>query len=377
MTELSPPGPAVEPRLRELLGGILALRLLVWCWALLVVIIDARSHTLANPRLAAALLTVALGWILLLAGLWQWAPRRMVRPDVIAADLVIAATLVIADYRVYAGDHAQSFGSALPIAAVISTGVISGAYGGAASGAVLGLTSIAGAGLYGSLSGRGIALTGSMVLLIASGLISGYVSVRLRHADSAVAAAKAQQTWARTLHDGVLQTLAVIQRRSEDPELVALARSQEQELRALITEDEDRPNSFAARHGDQSVDVVSSLRQHAARADATHGLHVQVVVIEGAQRPAAIAEALAAAAGEALANCAKHADASTITLCVDNDERGVVITVNDDGIGFDPSTMVEGTGLTHSIRSRLAEVQGGAELRSAPGRGTEVELWVP
>ena len=52
-------------------------------------------------------------------------------------------------------------------------------------------------------------------------------------------------------------------------------------------------------------------------------------------------------------------------------------SVKDDGSGFDPATTAEGVGLSRSIRGRMAEVGGRVEVRSAPGQGTEVLLWLP
>lgn len=368
---------AVEPRLRELLGGVLALRVLLWGWALLVIIVDARSHTLVNGRLAALVLTAVFAWICWLSvSLFLW-PQRMVRPLAMAVDLGLAATIIVADHWVYADRHSQSFGSALPVAAVISCGAILGTWGGALCGAGLGVANAVAVAMDTSLDGRWMAVTGTLVLFVATGLVSGYLSVRLRHADSEVAAARAQQEWARTLHDGVLQTLAVVQRRSTDPELVGLARRQEQELRAMLHSDDVVSSRWIAAEAAQVVDVAAEVRRQVAHADATFGVPITVVVIESDLRPRVVAQALAAATGEAIANCAKHAGPSTVTVCVDCDVRGVIVTVNDDGVGFDPATVPEGTGLTHSVRSRLAEVDGGVEITSAPGRGTEVELWIP
>ena len=49
----------------------------------------------------------------------------------------------------------------------------------------------------------------------------------------------------------------------------------------------------------------------------------------------------------------------------------------DNGTGFDPSSTVEGVGLTSSVRGRLSEVGGTVQIESAPGRGTEILLTIP
>jgi signal transduction histidine kinase len=58
------------------------------------------------------------------------------------------------------------------------------------------------------------------------------------------------------------------------------------------------------------------------------------------------------------------------------DDGGVFCSVTDDGRGFDPTAVTEGVGVTQSIRARVQDIGGRAEIRSQPGRGTEVCLWV-
>ena len=99
------------------------------------------------------------------------------------------------------------------------------------------------------------------------------------------------------LHDSVLQTLALVQKRADDPrEVAALARRQERELRAWL--DGGRPEP-----GDS---LASSLEAAAAEVEETHGVPIDVVAVGDApldERGAA----LVAAAREALVNAAKFA----------------------------------------------------------------------
>ncbi len=53
-----------------------------------------------------------------------------------------------------------------------------------------------------------------------------------------------------------------------------------------------------------------------------------------------------------------------------------MVTVADDGIGFDPTAQQSGTGIT-SIHDRLQQLDGAAELNSGHGRGTRLTLTVP
>jgi signal transduction histidine kinase len=64
-----------------------------------------------------------------------------------------------------------------------------------------------------------------------------------------------------------------------------------------------------------------------------------------------------------------------VTVYAEPDADGrVFCSVKDDGAGF--GEVVEGIGLSRSIRARIAEVGGRVEVDGNPGRGTEVRLWV-
>lgn len=79
---------------------------------------------------------------------------------------------------------------------------------------------------------------------------------------------------------------------------------------------------------------------------------------------------LAMAVKEALANSLKHAQARTVKLRLEWNVPELVVTVEDDGVGFDVDKMQSpGDGLGNQ-RTRLKEIGGTVEINSAPGRGT-------
>jgi signal transduction histidine kinase len=88
-------------------------------------------------------------------------------------------------------------------------------------------------------------------------------------------------------------------------------------------------------------------------------------------------DALLAATNEVLANAGKHAHAANVYLFAEPTTGGVLISVRDDGHGFDESSVAAGQGLRHSVRGRLQEIDGRVEIKTAPGLGTEVCLWFP
>ncbi len=370
MTSTAQPLPStpIEPRMRELMGGVAILRLLVILWAVVVVTVDARSEVLTRPAPAVGLLAVVTAWSALGALGTVYRPSTMTSGPVLVADVALAAAVAAADWYVYAGGHPQSFGSAWPATSVMLVAVIAGWRWGLGAGVMVATASILAAGVAERIGGRGLALTGNLVLLATTGAVGGWVSARLMAAEFEVAAARERERFARTLHDGVLQTLAVIQRRSTDRDLIEMARDQEAELRAFI-------GSGPRKRGD----LVSELRALAARAERIHRIPVEVVVVEVADLSPSSTEALVGAAQEAVSNAARHGSPTQVTICVDraNDGGGIHLTVIDDGCGFDQAETAEGTGIGRSIRGRMSEVGGRAEVRSVPGRGTEVALWMP
>jgi PAS domain S-box-containing protein len=85
---------------------------------------------------------------------------------------------------------------------------------------------------------------------------------------------------------------------------------------------------------------------------------------------------------EALANVAKHADASTVRLWGEREGSMVVIAVADDGVGFDPQTASERAAATghlglRSMAERIQTAGGRLEISSRPHQGTQVVLRLP
>jgi signal transduction histidine kinase len=83
-------------------------------------------------------------------------------------------------------------------------------------------------------------------------------------------------------------------------------------------------------------------------------------------------------AQEALHNTARHAGARAVTLDLCSDDGGWLLTIADDGIGFDPATARRRSNLgLESMGERVRLVGGRLALDSAPGRGTMIGVWVP
>ena len=79
---------------------------------------------------------------------------------------------------------------------------------------------------------------------------------------------------------------------------------------------------------------------------------------------------------EVLANVIKHAQAGILRIAAQADEGCVRLSVEDNGIGFDPEAVTPGRGLRH-LRKRASQLGGMLTIDSQPGRGTRVRLELP
>jgi signal transduction histidine kinase len=360
---------------RGILQGLAAFRWAAWTWTATVLLVA--RHALVRPWLALLLVGLALAITATFTVVLRADPFALLRPGPVITELVVALALVVCDGWAFGPDHAfstsQSLGVAWPMAAVLSAGVAFGGWAGAAAGVAAGFARMGGALANGaSLTGGGrvLSLASTVFLYALAGGVAGYVALLLRRAEREISAARAREEVARTLHDGVLQTLAVVERRADDPALARLAREQERDLREFLFGATDRT--------DRDHDLGIALRAAAGRFEDTFGGRAQVVLDDDLPSlDEANVRALASAVGEALTNAGKHGGARRVTVYAERDERGVFCSVKDDGSGFDTSAVREGIGLGRSIRGRMAEMNGRVEVESAPGRGTEVRLWLP
>jgi len=89
--------------------------------------------------------------------------------------------------------------------------------------------------------------------------------------------------------------------------------------------------------------------------------------------PSSVLEALAGAVGELVRNAEKHSGATEVRVDVRIRPSGLVVTVSDEGVGFD-GLAPSGRGLAESVLGRLRDTGVDVELVSAPGSGTRVTL---
>lgn len=172
------------------------------------------------------------------------------------------------------------------------------------------------------------------------------------------------------LHDSVLQTLALIQRSADQPRrMVALARSQERELRAWLYDQR--------AVGGAETSLRGLLDDALAAVEAAHELDVELVVVGDTPVDEDV-RALVAAVREALTNSGKHGGVASASVYVEATDDVLLAFVRDRGNGFDPEQVAtDRRGIADSIRGRLRRHGGTATLVTAPGEGTEWELSIP
>ena len=127
----------------------------------------------------------------------------------------------------------------------------------------------------------------------------------------------------------------------------------------------------------QSRTLVEAMQRLGAAVSSEVGLRADVRV-DGEPAPlGGVAEVvLLRTAQEALSNVRRHAAAGHVALALAYEPARVVLTVTDDGRGFDTSADRHGFGLD-GVRARAAQVGGEVGLTSAPGAGTTLRLEVP
>ncbi len=188
----------------------------------------------------------------------------------------------------------------------------------------------------------------------------------LRREQAARARADERADIAAHLHDSVLQTLALIQRRADDPVVVGrLARAQERELRSWLY----------ARPSPGAESLAAAVTEVAHEVEDLHGVPVELVAT--GDRPLdPHGRALAQAVREALLNAVRHGR-PPVAVYLEVGPAGVEAFVRDHGPGVDLGAVpADRLGIRESILGRMQRHGGTARVRTLE-EGTEVELTLP
>jgi len=123
--------------------------------------------------------------------------------------------------------------------------------------------------------------------------------------------------------------------------------------------------------GLESKSLADAIREHAEVWSRQNNIesetHIDSTVSVNQQTEQALFRVLQ----EALANVARHSRANKATVTLKSENGNVVLTIQDNGIGYDAERIIRGIGLD-SMRERLAGVNGELEISSLKSQGTRV-----
>lgn len=315
----------------------------------------------------------AIIWTIVTVFVWRFAPQWLGRLGWLVPDLFVGCAVAVVPQIVGASSF---FVGGFPISSAMLWATTRGVGGAALAGLAIGVASIRG---YDSeqaaRSAEVFAINWLAPIVVGWGF--GFIKrndARRRRAETELAAERAERVRdaeraevAAHLHDSVLQTLALIQRRSDDrAEVRRLARSQERDLRSWINGTE--------RDGEGLMDAI---RRAARDVEEDFGIAVDLSTVgeSGLDREL---EAVVSATREAMVNAAKFAGVDRIYVLAEARSHEVRVVVRDRGKGFDRAAIHgDRRGVVESIEGRMARHGGSAAITSTPGAGTEVDIRLP
>ncbi|MCX6398183.1 MAG: DUF5931 domain-containing protein [Propionibacteriales bacterium] len=374
-TTPSPAAIAVESRL---FAALAVLRVVVLVNAVGLNIYHRNSFD--HPTAAAVCVAAMIAW----TGVAIWAYRTPQRRTkvLLVVDLLVAVALLLLTADVKGADFRATIPSSWIIGALLAWSAHFRARGGFTAGVVLAAA---------DLSRRQELHQsdyGNAFLLVLAGTIVGYLCASLQEmatereqAERAAAMAAERVRLGRAVHDGVLQVLALVQRRGrelggEAATLGELAGEQERELRRLINA-QDSVALGSSGPGEDTVNLTAEL----ARLERVPGVTVSTPGY-AVELPAATAHELVAAARACVDNVKLHvgADAPAWVLLQAHPDR-VELSVRDEGPGIPPGRLEAAAsagrlGVSGSIRGRIADLGGTATVTTGTF-GTEWEFVVP
>ncbi len=330
-----------------------------------------------------------LGWSVM-AGMAAWTgvaawvyrePRRRTWP-LLLLDLAVACAAMYASRFVIDRELLERGAATLPMAWVAGSVLAFAIAKGRRLAALAALTLGAVDGLIRGFT-NAVTLNGAVLLLLA-GVIVGYLysiaaaaERRMQQATELEAANRERERLARTIHDSVLQILALIQRRGaelggEAAELGRLAGEQGATLRTLVGVGVVEPTTAGGE-----VDLRALVSQYASPMVSVAVPATPVTV------PAPVATEVLAAVAAALGNVTDHAGTNgRAWVLIEDEGEFVTVTLRDEGVGMAPTRLAEAEaagrlGVAQSIKGRIRDVAGTVTITSAPGAGTEVEMRVP
>jgi len=241
--------------------------------------------------------------------------------------------------------------------------------------------------LLGMIAGGSLLAT-AIVMVVARWRLREQATRRAMAESEFAAILSERNRMAREIHDTLAQGLVAtsVQLRlakkqaGAGPEAMAKPLDTAQELiRASL--EEARNSIWNMRsHVLETNDLAGALNGILKQLSNGTGMQTSLEVTGRARRFAPVIENNLLRVGqEAITNATRHAQARRIAVRLEFAEKQFRLSVSDDGEGFDtahPPSSEGGFGLV-GMRERTAQLNGELSVRSAPGQGTEIRLWVP
>ena len=211
--------------------------------------------------------------------------------------------------------------------------------------------------------------------LLAFGVLVVGVWRAIRAAEFGRAVAEERARLAREIHDGLAQYLFAISTHAAMLEAGAPAAELAPQLRAAATsaQQEARFAILALSSAAGTAPFDTALRRYVDVLTADGALDVDLELDAAAQLDADEQIEVFRIVQEGLANARKHADATRVVVRIANRGQRRVVSIEDDGIGFDGDERAAGHGL-RNIRARCASIGGDFTLRTSRGTGTLLEV---
>ncbi|MBI3960734.1 MAG: GAF domain-containing protein [Chloroflexi bacterium] len=215
-------------------------------------------------------------------------------------------------------------------------------------------------------------------------LLAPYAALSIQsNLQSALVERKRRERLRRIVHDSLAHRLHDVARAIEmldtypsgDPkrnEELLIARSQVERARRVVA------NLVGERPWLTLQAILDDLSTQVDLITKIHSIPVKLTLCEVPETPISLVSGneLMFTCDEILGNAVRYSQATSISIAVNLEDHMLRIAYRDDGVGFDPSTIRIGHGLTN-IRERVDQLGGVITIDSAPGSGTSIVLAVP
>ena len=243
---------------------------------------------------------------------------------------------------------------------------------------------------------RTLIVTAMSIFLLQAALLIGLAWQRIhrRRAEGEamtlsgrlITAHEDERRWlARELHDDITQRLAglaIDAARLSAAELSPADTEARRSIRGGLVQLSEDVHDLSYRLHPSVLDdlgLVEALKAECERVARVESIQVNVQADRLPQSmPKEVALGIYRVAQEALRNVARHAKASTVELSLALSEGGLLLTITDNGRGFDPGAPARRPSVGHaSMRERIRSLGGKLDIQSTPGMGSTVVAWVP